>query len=146
MPDSHLKKFEAKRGYLIAAFGLHAAVLSSLPLFLMDYENAIALKWMFGIILGFILLFTLGVYTRTYYVIDKTQEQLVIYFIFKVKTLKLTDIKGIEEVGSPLSGAKYALSADNGLIIKEGKYDSFFINPKDKKGFLKALNWKETVV
>lgn len=148
MSELNLKKFEAKRGYLFAAIAFHASILSSLPLFLMDadYENALALKWTFGLILGFVLIFTLGVYLRTFYVIDNTSEQLIVYFIFKVKTLKLESIKDIKEADSPMSGFRYALSSDDGLTIKEGKYDSFFINPKDKKGFLEALNLNKTNV
>lgn len=142
MADSHLKRFEPKKGYLFAAIGFHAAVLSTLPFFLMDadYENAIALKWMFALILGFVLTFTFGLYLRTFYEIDKNKEQLTIYFIFKVKTVKIEDIKDIKEADSPINGFRYALSSDGGLIIKEGKYDNFFINPKDKSGFIAALN------
>lgn len=140
MADS-LVKFKAKSGFLFAAIGFHAAVLSSIPLFLMDnsYENAVSLKWMFGLLLFFILSFTFAVYLRTFYTIDKGQKQLGVYFIFKVKTLKLQDISAIEKADSPISGGRFALSSDDGLLIKEGKYDSFFINPKDKKEFLETL-------
>jgi|SRR5690606_2269252 len=141
MANNDTLKFKAKTGFLFAAIAFHAAVLSSIPLFVMDnsYENSVALKWMFGVLLFFILSFTFAVYLRTFYTIDKDQKQLGVYFIFKVKTLKLQDIAAIEKAGSPTSGARFALSSDDGLIIKEGKYDSFFINPKDKKEFLKTL-------
>lgn len=105
-----------------------------------NYKNALALKWMFAIIIGFVLAFTIAVYLRTYYMVNQDKQLLIIYFVFKVKTLNLEDIKGIEVVDSPMSGARYALSSDSGLSIKEGKYNSFFINPKDKKGFIQALN------
>lgn len=136
-----LLRFKPKLGFLMVALGFHAAVLSLLPLILLDsdYDNAVALKWMFGVILGFILIFTLGVYLRTFYVIDLEKKQLIIYCIFKVKTVSLSSIKEIENSNSPLSGFRYSLSSDDGLTIKEGKYDSFFINPKDQKGFLETL-------
>lgn len=67
------------------------------------------------------------------------KKQLTVYFFFKVKTINLDQIKGFEKVDSPMSGGRYALSSNDGILIKEGKYDSFFINPEDQTAFIEAL-------
>lgn len=141
MPDSNILKFKAKRGYFLAAIGFHVSLLSSIPLFLIDadYEHAFVLKYIMSQVLVFTLVFIIGVYLRTYYVLNLDKKQLTVYFFFKVKTVNLDQLKGFEKMDSPMSGGRYALSSNDGILIKEGKYDSFFINPEDQTAFIEAL-------
>ncbi|GLB54155.1 hypothetical protein NBRC110019_31960 [Neptunitalea chrysea] len=134
-------KYKAKRGYLILVLTLHSAILCLLPVFLTENPQV---KWLFGIISLILISLTVGFYSRTYYLLNRDSGFLDIYFLFKVKSINLCDIINLIECDSPLSGFRYALSSENGVLIKIGKYDEYFINPRNTHAFIEEIKvWKE---
>ena len=111
-----------------------------MPIFLMEENPANAkVKWLFIAIVAFIAFYAAATYLFSYYVIDKAKAELSIFFLFKVKTIPIEKISQFEICNAPLSGFRYASSFDSGILIKEGRYDEFFINPKDQERFLNEL-------
>ena len=135
MPKTR-KLFKPKMGYLWLVLGIHSCILGFLPV---PLSNDSSLTWTFGITACLIALLTAGIYLRTFYIIDQEKGVLKIYLIFKVKTVELTEIQQAQITESPKSGFRYALNSNDGVLIKTGKWDEFFINPVDSKDFISEL-------
>lgn len=129
-------RFKSKKGYLLLILTLHSAALCLLPALLSGIP---ALFWIFGSTGLLLILLTIGLYSRTFYVLNTKEGKLNIYFLFRVKSIPLQNISEVMQSDVPMSGFRYALSYNDGLLLKVGKYDQYFINPEDSQAMIEAV-------
>lgn len=88
------------------------------------------------LILVIMLLFFYGA-NNTYYVVNSSQKSLIILSgLFFKKSIEIDSIKRVEDSNSLLSAPAMSMKR---LEIIYNKFDSILISPKDKEGFVVAL-------
>lgn len=119
------------------AYSITLILVVAIPLFAVLIINLLIPSWFgFAFILATVVLFS---YTsmQTYYDIDE-KNQLLIVRCGKLasKTIKIVSIHKVVDSNSPVKAPAMSFKR---LEIRFNKYDSILLSPKDKLGFVKAL-------